>query len=80
MNDRVCDFNGVAGLYRHSPVRETGMSAEVIRFISPPPRRGHAPTDFPTIAFRAVVQADDFAVTCDDTAPCEIVPFGPDEA
>jgi hypothetical protein len=44
------------------------VSAEIVRFI-PRPRGGNAaePTDFPTIAFRSVPEANDHA----DTAPCE---------
>jgi len=50
----------------------------VVRFILPP-RDGRAPTDFPTIAFRAAVEPENFAETHVDTAPCEIVPFEYDE-
>jgi hypothetical protein len=79
MNDRVTELSGAAGPHRHLPVRGTGRSAEVIRFILPPPRHARAPTDFPTIAFRAAVQPKDFAATHADTTPCEIVPFEYDE-
>jgi hypothetical protein len=55
------------------------MTAEVLRFISPPDHRAQAATDFPTIAFRAVVEVEDFASARADTAPSEIVPFACDE-
>ena len=56
------------------------MTAEVVRFISPPRRESKAATDFPTIAFRAVVEMKDFASARADTAPSEVVPFACDEA
>ena len=56
------------------------MTAEVVRFISPPRCESKAATDFPTIAFRAVVEMKDFASARADTAPSEVVPFARDEA
>jgi hypothetical protein len=58
------------------------MSAEIIRFIPRPNRRG--PTDFPTIAFRSEVPSKDLATEHVDTAPCELAwpdeaDFGPNE-
>ena len=79
MNDRVSELGGAAGPHGHFPERKTGTSAGVVRFILPPPRHGRAPTDFPTIAFRAAVRPEVFAETHADTAPCEIVPFEYDE-
>jgi hypothetical protein len=49
------------------------MSAGIIRFI-PRPNRGREPTDFPTIAFRSVVEPDDLTMDRADTAPCEYTP------
>ncbi len=46
------------------------MSADIIRFI-PRPNRGQEPTDFPAIAFRAVL---DLTRDHADTAPCEYPP------
>jgi len=78
MNDRASESNSAAGPGRDFPERGTGGSADVVRFILPP-RDGRAPTDFPTIAFRAAVEPENFAETHVDTAPCEIVPFEYDE-
>jgi hypothetical protein len=44
------------------------LTADVIRFI-PRPAAGRGPTDFPTIAFRAVSEANE----CADTSPCDHV-------
>ena len=52
------------------------MSADVIQFI-PRPRIACEDTDFPTIAFRSVVQ--DPIKNHDDTAPCEYVVQEEDE-
>ena len=49
------------------------MSAEIVRFIARP-NRDHEPTDFPTIAFRSVLQSEKPATDDADTAPCEYVP------
>jgi hypothetical protein len=46
------------------------MSADIIRFI-PRPNRGREPTDFPTIAFRSVVEPDDLVMDHADMAPCK---------
>jgi hypothetical protein len=79
MNDRVSDLTRRSGPDHNRNVGRTGVSAEVIRFISPP-RGARGPTDFPTIVFRAAVQSDELAAAHADTAPSEIVPFDCDEA
>jgi hypothetical protein len=48
------------------------MSAEIIRFITRPADE-REPTDFPTIAFRPVLQSEKPADEAADTAPCEYV-------
>ena len=48
------------------------MSAEIIRFIARPGRE-RQPSDFPTIAFRPVLQSEKPADDAADTAPCEYV-------
>jgi hypothetical protein len=79
MNDRVSDLTRRSGPDHHRSVGRTGASAEVIRFIAPPSRDPRTPTDFPTIAFRSVVEPDEIAAAHADTAPSEIVPFACDE-
>jgi hypothetical protein len=54
------------------------MSADIIRFIARP-NRDRKPTDFPTIAFRSVVQPADLAMNQADTAPSEYVPSQDEE-
>jgi hypothetical protein len=49
------------------------MSAEIIRFIARP-NRYRQTSDFPTIAFRTVLQSEKPATNDSDTAPCEYVP------
>jgi hypothetical protein len=68
MNDRISDLARARVPGRNRCVRRNVVSAEVVRFI-PRPRRGGKVTDFPTIAFRTAVGAEDHA----DTAPCEYV-------
>ena len=48
------------------------MSAEIIRFIARA-ADDREPTDFPTIAFRSVLQSEKPADDAADTAPCEYV-------
>ena len=48
------------------------MSAEIIRFIARP-ADDRGPTDFPTIAFRSVLQSKKQAPDAADTAPREYV-------
>ena len=79
MNDQVSDLTRRSGPHSNRGVGRTGMSAEVILFIVPPPRDAGTPTDFPTIAFRSVVGSDELAAAHADTAPCELVPFACDE-
>jgi hypothetical protein len=55
------------------------MNAEIIRFIARP-KCDRESTDFPTIAFRSVVQSEKSATEETDTAPCEYVPPVPGEA
>lgn len=61
-DDRLPDFARAHRTRRHRNVRGVLVSVEVIQFI----RRGRedVPTDFPTIAFRVVVQ--DSAAACAD--------------
>jgi hypothetical protein len=49
------------------------MNAEIIRFVLRP-NRDRQSNDFPTIAFRAVLQPAKPATKDSDTAPCEYVP------
>ena len=79
MNDRVSDLTRRSEPDHNRSVGRTGVSAEMIRFISPS-RDARTSTDFPTIAFRAAVQSDELAAAHADTAPSEIVPFDCDEA
>jgi len=79
MNDRISDLSRRSGPHRNRGVGRTGMSAEVIRFIVPPPRNARTPTDFPTIAFRSIVEPNELPADYADTAPCELVPFACDE-
>jgi hypothetical protein len=78
MDDRISDLTRRSGARRDRRVGRAGMSAEVVRFISPP-RGAHAPTDFPTIAFRTRVRPDELETADADTAPCELVPSTCDE-
>jgi hypothetical protein len=55
------------------------MSAEIIRFIAPP-ADDRKPTDFPTIAFRSILQSEKPEPDAADTAPCEYVRPENDEA
>jgi hypothetical protein len=55
------------------------MSAEVIQFIRRP-HHDREQTDFPTIAFRSVLQPGDLAVDHVDTAPCEYLSSDHDPA
>jgi hypothetical protein len=49
------------------------LSAEIIRLI-PRPKREREETDFPAIAFRPAIGADDLTMDHADTAPCEFCP------
>lgn len=80
MDDRISDLTRRSGARRDRRVGRAGMSAEVVRFISPPRRDSKAATDFPTIAFRAVVEMKDSRSARADTAPPDIVPFACVEA
>jgi hypothetical protein len=79
MNDRLSDQPRTCRPRSDRRLGRSRMTAEVLRFISPPDHRAQAATDFPTIAFRAVVEVEDFASARADTAPSEIVPFACDE-
>jgi hypothetical protein len=80
MDDRISDLACSAEPHCDRRLGRTPMTAEVVRFISPPRRESKAATDFPTIAFLAVVEMKDFASARADTAPSEVVPFACDEA
>jgi hypothetical protein len=72
-HDRVSD---IAGIARPCCDRDHGdfvMSADIIRFIARP-ADDRKPTDFPTIAFRSVLQSEQSASDAADTAPCEYAP------
>jgi hypothetical protein len=55
------------------------MSAEIIQFIRRP-HQDREQTDFPTIAFRSVLQPGNLAVDQLDTAPCEYLSSDHDQA
>jgi hypothetical protein len=61
MNDRVPDLTGADVSDRDRRVGRSFLNAKVVRFILRPRRDSGEPTDFPTIAFRSVVEVDECA-------------------
>jgi len=78
MNDRISDIARADRPRRDRRGGRTVLSAEVIRFFSPP-NRACERTDFPTIAFRSAIQPAVIPVDRVDTAPCEYLASEPVE-
>ena len=78
MNDRISDIARADRPHRDRRGGGAVVSAEVIRFISPP-NRACERTDFPTIAFRSAIQPAVIPVDRVDTAPCEYLASEPVE-
>lgn len=78
MDDGISDIARADRPLRNRRGGGTVLSAEVIRFFSPP-NRDRERTDFPTIAFRSAIQPTVIPVDLVDTAPCEYLASEPVE-